>query len=92
MSVKMEIEKVVKASLPKGKPIKIEWEKTMLGRRWEVLRVITPAWKSIPGSERNCRLQKILDKQLTEKQRDHIFRVSVLTPAEAKRRQELVAA
>jgi hypothetical protein len=91
MSIRTEIERVVKASLPKGKPARIAWEKTSIGSS-EILRVITPAWKTIPGSERNYRLQKILDKQLTEKQRDHIFRVSVLTPAEVKRLEAFLAA
>jgi hypothetical protein len=90
MNLHAEIEKAVKASLPKGKRALIKWRKTSFGGS-EVLTVITPAWKTLPVSERVYRLRKALNPKLTEEQQDRIFRVSVLTREEAKKLDQLAA-
>ncbi|MEW6302415.1 MAG: hypothetical protein AB1705_03030 [Verrucomicrobiota bacterium] len=87
MSTTARIKKLVKSAIPKGKPFKIAWEPTGLGKS-QILRVITPAWKSLPRSQRIMKLQQALDDQLKPQERAHIFRVSVLTDAEWNRLHE----
>lgn len=84
MSVRSKIEQIVRDAFPNARSLDIRWAQSSFPEA-RVLRVITPSWKSLPRAERNYRLLKILDKNLTEKERDYVFRVSVLTPAEMKR-------
>ena len=62
----------------------IRWESTGLGES-RILRVITEKWKRAPAWQRAWKLQAALEKQLTEKQQEKIFRISVLTGSEFKR-------
>lgn len=48
----------------------------------EVVRVITPAWKSLGKAERIAKVQNAVLPRLDPKERRRIFRFSVLTPGE----------
>lgn len=48
-------------------------------------RVVTPAWKSLPRSERILKVQQAVEPGLTARERAQVFRFSVLTAAEFKR-------
>src|SRR5437867_8016695 len=91
MTTTARIKNLVKAAIPKGKPFRVTWEPTGVGE-WRILRVVTPAWKSLPRFERIHKLQQAVEPQLTMQERAHIFRFSVLTPAELKRLEEILPA
>jgi ABC-type phosphate/phosphonate transport system ATPase subunit len=75
------INKVVRSAIPKGKPVRILWHETGAGKS-RILRVITPAWKTLPRSERNLRVEQVISAKLNDRDRAQIFRVSVLTGEE----------
>jgi hypothetical protein len=60
-----------------------KWEPTGIGR-WGILRVVTPARKSLPRSERILKVQQAVEPDLTARERAQVFRFSVLTAAEFK--------
>jgi len=78
------IHRLVRAAIPKGKPFRVIWEPTGIGK-WRILRVVTPAWKSLPRSDRIHKLQQAIEPGLTALERAQIFRFSVLTAAELRR-------
>ena len=84
MTATVRINKLVKDALPQHKPFRIVWEPTGIGRL-QILRVITPAWKSLPKSERIRKVREAVEPNLTARERSHIFRFSVLTSAELRR-------
>jgi hypothetical protein len=84
MTTSARIQGLVKGAIPKGKPFRIMWEPTGIGR-WRILRVVTPAWKSLPRSERILKVQNAVEPGLTARERAQVFRFSVLTAAEFKR-------
>src|SRR5437870_11446057 len=84
MSTTAKINRLVRKAIPKGKPAKILWYPTGFGKS-KILRVVTPAWKSLPRSDRIFKLQQAIEPDLTVKERAEIFRMSVLTAQEFKR-------
>jgi len=84
MTTTARIQRLVKGAIPKGKPFRVMWEPTGIGR-WRILRVVTPAWKSLPRSERILKVQQAVEPGLTARERAQVFRFSVLTAAEFKR-------
>jgi hypothetical protein len=84
MTATARIHRLVRAAIPKGKPFRVMWEPTGLGK-WRILRVVTPAWKSLPRSERMLKIRQAVEPSLTSRERAQVFRFSVLTPAELKR-------
>lgn len=54
----------------------------------EVLRVVTPAWKSLGKAERIAKVQDAVMPLLDAAEQGRIFRFSVLTPQEWKMLQE----
>src|SRR5438093_8853018 len=66
-------------------------ETTGIGKR-RILRVVTPAWKSLPKSERVRKVREAVEPNLTAEERAQIFRFSVLTPAELKRLERALPA
>ena len=84
MTVQDKIKQIVRGALPKGARADFHWRKTAFGGS-QVLTVVTSAWKTLPVAERVHRIYKALDKVLTDEEKDQIFRVSVLTPEEAKK-------
>lgn len=63
---------------------RIEWHDTGFSKS-QILRVITDKWRKEPIWKRVFKLQTALESNLTPKEWDSIFRVSVLTPDESKR-------
>src|SRR2546425_7927514 len=84
MSTETKVKKLVKDLLPKGKAFRLRWQTVGFGR-YRVLRVITPAWRSLSRFERILKLQKAITASLDPKERDDILRVSVLTADEYQR-------
>jgi len=89
MSATTRINRIVRRSIPKGAPIRIFWRSSGVSNS-QTLRVVTPAWKSLPRAERILKLQRAIEPSLSARERAHIFRISVLTPAEFKRLAQLV--
>jgi hypothetical protein len=76
-----KINRLVRRAIPKGKPAKIIWYPTGFSKA-QVLRVITPAWRNLPRFERIHKVHEAIQPHLSPKERDHIFRISVLTTQE----------
>ena len=83
MNSMVRINKVVRAALPKGKRARITWLPTGVGKS-KILRVITPAWKSLPRSERILRLQQAVETNVQRSDLIHLFRISVMTQDELR--------
>ena len=84
MTATARIHRLVGAAIPKGKPFRVLWQPTGIGK-WRILRVVTPAWKSLPRSERIHKIQQAVEPGLTARESAQVFRFSVLTPAELRR-------
>jgi len=91
MSTDAKVRKLVKGIIPKGRKFKVRWQPVGFGP-YRVLRVITPAWKSLPRFERILKVQDAIDSGLSPEERDSVLRVSVLTGEEYKRLQPFLAA
>jgi len=76
--------KVLRQIIPKHQRFRASLEPTGLGK-YRVLRIVTPAWKSLPRFERILKVQTAIDSHLPEKQTNKILRVSVLTAEEFRR-------
>ncbi len=50
----------------------------------KVVRVVTPAWKNLPPSDRILRILRAANTELSLAERKHILRFSVLTPDELR--------
>ena len=80
MSTEAKVRKIVREALPKGRRFQIAWQP--VGKRYRVLRVVTPAWRSLPRFERILKMQEAIARGLTPRERKKIFRVSVMTAEE----------
>src|SRR5436190_8472683 len=80
MNTEAKVRKIVREVLPKGRKFRIAWQP--VGKRYRVLRVITPAWRSLPRFERILKMREAIASGLTLQERKNIFRVSVLTAKE----------
>jgi len=89
MSTTDRINKLVRQAIPKGKPAQIIWYPTGFSKS-KILRVVTPAWKTLPRFQRISKLRQSLECNLTPKERSQIFRISVLTAQEFKRLGRMV--
>jgi len=76
-----KIRRVVRDILPKGKAFRLLVVDSGI-RKMKVVRVVTPAWKTLPRSERIGKLLDALNETLTKQEQKGILRVSVLTPKE----------
>jgi len=83
MSTETKVKKLVKDVLPKGKTFRLRWQPVGFGP-YRVLRVITPAWRSLPRFQRILKVQRAISAGLAPKEREEILRVSVLTAEEYK--------
>src|SRR5438477_13047136 len=90
MSAMQNVNKVIRQVIPRGHRFKISLEPTGLGK-YKVLRIVTPAWKSLPRFERILKVQKGIDSLLPQRQTDDILPVSVLTADEYRRLRRNVA-
>ena len=84
MSTEAKVKKLVKDVLPKGKAFRLRWQPVGFGR-YRVLRVVTPAWRSLPRFQRILKMQSAITGGLSAKERANILRVSVLTADEYKK-------
>lgn len=82
----MSVTQIIRSAIPAGLPYKVSRQKTGIDGT-HILRVITPAWKSLPVYQRVLKVTDVLYGKLPPKERAKIFRVSVLTEAEMKRLQ-----
>jgi hypothetical protein len=89
MSTETKIKKLVKDILPKGKGFQLRWQPVGFGD-YRVLRVVTPAWRSLPRFQRILKLQSAITDGLSAKERANILRVSVLTAEEYKKMHPVV--
>jgi hypothetical protein len=71
----------LKTAMPKNRPYRVVLDDTGIAGT-KVVRVVTPAWKSLPRFQRAMKVQHILDEHLPKKDLARIFRVSVLTAEE----------
>ncbi len=78
------IKKLVQAVVPQGQAYKIRLSDSGFDES-KVVRVITPAWKRLQRNERILKLLEAQEQFLTEEDRRHILRYSVLTPQEFER-------
>jgi hypothetical protein len=76
-----KIERVICSILPEGESFELKTEDSGINQK-KVVRVITPAWRTLRNAERISRLLKALDGHLSDAQQDRILRFSVLTPKE----------
>src|SRR5437870_11412421 len=89
MSPTARINRLVRQAIPKGKPAKIIWYPTGFSKS-QILRVVTPAWKTLPRFQRISKLRQTLEPDLSSQERAQIFRISVLTSREFKRLREML--
>src|SRR5436305_914737 len=89
MSTTARINRLVRQAIPKGKHAKIIWYPTGFSKS-RILRVVTPAWKTLPRFRRISKLRQTLDLNLSARERAQIFRISVLTAREFKRLREVL--
>ena len=84
MSTETKVRQLVREIIPKGKPFRMMWHPAGFSR-YHVVRVITPAWRSLPRFQRILKVQKAVMDGLAPKERAGILRVSVLTADEYKK-------
>jgi hypothetical protein len=75
---------VVQMALPKGKKFRLQVIDSNIGRM-KIVRIVTPAWKRLPPSDRIEKIIRAANAQLTAKEQKNILRFSVLTPDEYSR-------
>src|SRR4051812_28062443 len=86
MSTDTKIRKLVREVIPKSWGFKIVSQPVGFGP-FRILRVITPAWRSLPRFVRILRVQDAIAQGLTQAEQKKIFRISVLTAEEYQRHQ-----
>ncbi len=79
---KAKITHAVKTILPKGN-FKVQVADSKIGKM-KIVRVVTPAWKSLRPAERIGKVLDAVNGKLTAKEQGGILRFSVLTPDEYK--------
>ena len=84
MNTETKVKRLVKDILPKGKTFQLRWQPVGFGH-YRVLRVVTPAWRSLPRFRRILKLQSAITGGLSAKERSRILRVSVLTADEYRK-------
>ena len=89
MTTTVRINRLVRQAIPKGERAKIIWYPTGFSKS-RILRVVTPAWKTLPRFQRISKLRETLEPKLSSQERRQIFRISVLTPHEYKRLRKML--
>ena len=79
-----QIKKLVQAVVPRRQAFQIRLSDSGFEES-KVVRVITPAWRRLQRHQRILKLLEAQDQFLSEEDRQHILRYSVLTPQEYKR-------
>jgi hypothetical protein len=78
-----KIHSVVQTVLPKGANFRMRVFDSKIGGM-KVVRVVTPAWKNLPPSDRILKILRVANAELSHEERKGILRFSVLTPHELK--------
>ena|ERR1700722_15265371 len=78
-----KIYSVVQTVLPKGADFRMQVIDSNIGRM-KIVRVVTPAWKKLPPSDRIFKIINAANAKLSVTDRKDILRFSVLTPEELK--------
>ena len=89
MTTTARINRLVRQAIPKGTAAKIIWYPTGFSKS-RILRVVTPAWKTLPRFQRISKVRQTLESNLSAQERAQIFRISVLTAQEFKRLREML--
>ena len=79
----MSIKGVLEAIIPKGRSYRIQRQRVGTSGT-HILRIITPAWRTLPVHDRVMKVSATINEGVSAKQREKIFRVSVLTERELK--------
>ena len=74
---------VVQTVLPKGANFRLRVINSKI-RGMKVVRVVTPAWKNLPPSDRILKILELANTELSYAERKGILRFSVLTPDELR--------
>lgn len=80
---KAKISNAIQAVLPKGKDFRLRIADAKIDRL-KIVRVITPAWKSLRPAQRIEKIITAVNSHLTPGEQDRVLRYSVLTPDEYK--------
>ena|SRR6266446_8446649 len=83
MRATAHLNELLRQLIPKGQRFRVSLEPTGVGK-YQVLRIVTPAWRSLPRFERILKVHKAM-AHLSEKETNNILRVSVLTAEEYRR-------
>ncbi len=67
--------------MPKGADFRLQVIDSKIGRM-KIVRVVTPAWKTLTTADRILKILKAANSRLSEAERKDILRFSVLTPKE----------
>ena len=76
-----KLRSVVKTVVPKGKKFQIFVIDSKIAPM-KIVRVVTPAWKSLRPADRITKVMQAANQQLTAREQNKILRFSVLTPDE----------
>lgn len=79
----LQMKQAIARVLPAGNGFRVLAEPTMIGKT-HVLRIVTPAWSRKPRFDRVFKLQQAILPVLSVRDKEKIFRFSVLTPDEWK--------
>jgi len=89
MTTTARINRLVNQAIPKGKTAKIISYPTGFSKS-RILRVVTPAWQTLPRFQRISKLRQTLEPKLSSQERGQVFRISDLTSREFKRLREML--
>lgn len=79
-----KLRRMIRSAVPARSPIEIRISDSGFDDS-KIVRVITPAWRSLPRHKRILKLLQAQDEVLSEPEKATILRYSVLTPSEFKR-------
>jgi hypothetical protein len=79
-----KIRRAVGQVLPKGQRFQLKIADSSIGKM-KIVRVVTPAWKTLRPSARIAKVLDAVSGELTPSENNRILRFSVLTPDEYKR-------
>src|SRR2546430_16639256 len=83
MSLRQKVDRIVAETLPKGVTYTLSLSKSGINDTF-IVRVITPAWKSLSQFLRVLKIQNALQQGLAPHERQKILRVNVFSPEQLK--------
>jgi hypothetical protein len=79
MSLRHKIDNIVSETLPKGAKYTLSLTQSGIGDTF-IVRIATPAWKTLSPFVRVLKIQNALHRGLTSNERKKILRVNVFSP------------